>query len=149
MPMYWTFNCFLGFNISFSPPPKWLLTSRKKGPSCPNWGQGGGLGDSGNFRKKTFFFIEAFPKVWNSCLQLQMQTCAQQPRRSLFSNRFVNEWVVRRLSCYTLGSSCVATHLFLTLPSIRKQQTESYQMGRSNCEKIHNLWSEGFDSLFS
>ena len=27
----------------------------------------------------------------------------------------------------------------LTLPSIRKQQTESYQMGRSNCEKIHNL----------
>ena len=25
MPMYWTFNCFLGFNISPIPPSKWLL----------------------------------------------------------------------------------------------------------------------------
>ena len=34
---------------------------QKRGPSCPNWGQGGGLGDSGNARKKTFFFIDVFP----------------------------------------------------------------------------------------
>ena len=33
---------------------------QKRGPKCPNWGQGGGLGDSGNARKKTFFF-QAFP----------------------------------------------------------------------------------------
>ena len=35
--------------------------SRKKGPSCPNWGEGGGLGDSGNARKKTFFSVDVFP----------------------------------------------------------------------------------------
>ena len=39
-----------------------VLTSGKKGPSCPNWGQGeGGLGESGNAQKKTFFFV--FPNV--------------------------------------------------------------------------------------
>ena len=39
-----------------------ILTSGKKGPSYPNWGQGGGsLGDSGNARKKTFFSIDVFP----------------------------------------------------------------------------------------
>ena len=71
MPMYWTFNCFLGciygvyhmvyvysiFNskLTFK---SWILTSKKKGPSCPNWGRGGGgLGNSGNARKKTFFFF--------------------------------------------------------------------------------------------
>ena len=36
----------------------WILTSEKRGPSCPNWGhgEGGGLGNSGNAQKKTFFF---------------------------------------------------------------------------------------------
>ena len=35
---------------------------KKRGPSCPNWGQGGGyLGDSGNARKKTFFSVDVFP----------------------------------------------------------------------------------------
>ena len=35
----------------------WISTSEKRGPSCPNWGHGGGgLGDLGNARKKTFFF---------------------------------------------------------------------------------------------
>ena len=33
---------------------------QKRGPSCPNWGQGG-LGDSGNAWKKTFFLIDVFP----------------------------------------------------------------------------------------
>ena len=36
-----------------------VLTSGKKGPSCPNWG--GGLGDSGNARKKTFLFFWCLP----------------------------------------------------------------------------------------
>ena len=64
------FNCFLGCiytvyhivyivflvlnwlsNLEFWPP-------KKRGPSCPNWGHGGGgLGNSGNARKKTFFFF--------------------------------------------------------------------------------------------
>ena len=39
-----------------------IFDVQKRGPSCPNWGQGeGGLGDSGNARKKTFFSIEVFP----------------------------------------------------------------------------------------
>ena len=74
MPMYWTFNCFLGCiytvyhivyivflvlnwlsNLEFWPP-------KKRGPSCPNWGHGGGgLGNSGNARKKTFFFNWGLP----------------------------------------------------------------------------------------
>ena len=53
MPMYWTFNCFLGcilYSIlyriysSFSSKltfKSWILTSEKKGPTCPNWGDGG------------------------------------------------------------------------------------------------------------
>ena len=64
MPISWTFNCFLGCQyISHTSPQvtfkSWILTSEKKGPNCPNWGQGGrggGLGNSGNARKKTFFF---------------------------------------------------------------------------------------------
>ena len=38
-----------------------FLTSKKRGPSCPNWGDGGGLGDSGNARKKTFFSYWCLP----------------------------------------------------------------------------------------
>ena len=60
MPLYWTFNCFQVVNISPSPPSSDFqilnVDVRKKGPSCPNWGQGGGLGNSGNARKKAFFF---------------------------------------------------------------------------------------------
>ena len=44
---------------------------RKKGPSCLNWGQGGGwLGDSGNARKKTFFFIDVYVYVYVLCQYL-------------------------------------------------------------------------------
>ena len=39
----------------------WILTSEKKGPSCPNWGDGGGGGNLGNARKKTFFVIRSVP----------------------------------------------------------------------------------------
>ena len=49
-------QCIEPLNLEFWRP--------KKGPSCPNWGQGGGwgwLGDSGNARRTRFFFIEAFP----------------------------------------------------------------------------------------
>ena len=64
MPISWTFNSFLGCQyISHTSPQvtfkSWILTSEKKGPSCPNWGQGGG--DSGNARKKTFFFCWCLP----------------------------------------------------------------------------------------
>ena len=72
MPMYWTFNCFLGciytvYYIVFlvlnwlSNLEFWL--PKKKGPSCPNWGHGGwgGLGNSGNARKKMFFFRWPLP----------------------------------------------------------------------------------------
>ena len=37
--------------------------SEKKGPSCPNWGEGGGFRYFGQCPKeKGFFLIEAFPK---------------------------------------------------------------------------------------
>ena len=40
----------------------WISTSEKRGPSCPNWGHGGeGLSNSGNARKKTFFFNWGLP----------------------------------------------------------------------------------------
>ena len=71
MPMYWTFNCFLGFNISPSPPPKWLLNlefwrPEKRGPSCPNWGQGGGFRGFGQCPKESVFFsTDVFPNLGN------------------------------------------------------------------------------------
>ena len=75
MPMYWTFNCFLGCiytvfyivyiflalkwhsNLEFRIPKK-----RTKLPELGSWG--GGLGNSGNARKKMFFLIEAFPNIY-------------------------------------------------------------------------------------
>ena len=40
----------------------WISTSEKRGPSCPNWCHGwGGLGNSGNARKQTFFFHWGLP----------------------------------------------------------------------------------------
>ena len=47
-------QCIEPLNLEFWRP--------KKGPSCPNRGQGGRLGDLGNARKKTLFFIDVFPK---------------------------------------------------------------------------------------
>ena len=40
---------------------------RKKGPSCPNWGQGGGggLGDSAMPERKRFFSVDLFPNYDN------------------------------------------------------------------------------------
>ena len=53
------FKVVLGcFRLTFK---SWILTSEKRGPSCPNWGHGGGLGNSGNARKKTFFFNWCLP----------------------------------------------------------------------------------------
>ena len=42
------FNCFFRLLLYLPPLPtflqtSWILTSEKKGPSCPNWGQGGGV----------------------------------------------------------------------------------------------------------
>ena len=37
-----------------------ILTSEKR-TKLPELGSGGGVGDSGNARKKTFFFIDVFP----------------------------------------------------------------------------------------
>ena len=86
MPMYWTFNCFIGciytvyhivYIVFFSSKltfKSWILTSEKRGPSCPNWGHGrGGLGDSGNARKKTFFSIDVFPNLKN--ILFSMRKC--------------------------------------------------------------------------
>ena len=44
-------------------PQNVVFGVQKRGPSCPNWGQGrlGGLGDSGNARKKTFLFFWCLP----------------------------------------------------------------------------------------
>ena len=42
------------------------MTSKKKDQDARIEVRGGGLGDSGNARKKTFFFIEAFPKPHNN-----------------------------------------------------------------------------------
>ena len=70
MPMYWTFRLHI-YSISYSiygifssklTFKSWISTSEKRGPSCPNSGHGGGgLGDSGNARKKTFFFHWCLP----------------------------------------------------------------------------------------
>ena len=75
MPMYWTFNCFLGCiytvyhivyivflvlnwlsNLEFWSPKKEDQVARIRV-------MGGGLGDSGNARKKTFFFNWGLPLV--------------------------------------------------------------------------------------
>ena len=59
--LYSIYRIFIKFKLTFK---SWILTSKKKGPSCPNWGDGGGgLGDSGNARKKTFFFRWPLPLV--------------------------------------------------------------------------------------
>ena len=78
MPMYWTFNCFFRLHIYsilysiysiFSSKltfKSWISTSEKKRTKLPELGSwGGGLGNSGSARKKTFFFlIEAFPYLF-------------------------------------------------------------------------------------
>ena len=60
MPMYWTFNSFLGYLYAVYYIVYIILNfdfrkKRTKLPELGSWG-GGGLGDSGNARKKTFFF---------------------------------------------------------------------------------------------
>ena len=40
----------------------WILTSEKKDQVARIGVRGGGLGDSGDAQKKTFFFIDVFPK---------------------------------------------------------------------------------------
>ena len=65
MPMYWTcielltvlYIVILNFVVTFK---YWILTSEKK-DQVARIGVRGGLGDSGNARKKTFFSTEAFP----------------------------------------------------------------------------------------
>ena len=70
MPMYWTLNCFLGciytvYYIVFlvlnwlSNLEFWLPKKRTELPELESGG--GGLGDSGNARKKTFFFHWGLP----------------------------------------------------------------------------------------
>ena len=74
MQMYWTFNCFLGciytvyyiVHILFL-VLNWLSNLEfrlpKKEDQVARIGvMGGGLDNSGNARKKTFFSIDAFPK---------------------------------------------------------------------------------------
>ena len=63
MPMYWTFNCFLGcWYISSSDFQILNFDVRKKEDQVARIGvRGGGLGDSGNARKKTFFFHWCLP----------------------------------------------------------------------------------------
>ena len=60
MQMYWTFNCFLRLLIYIPPLPQvtfksWILTSKKKGPSCPNWVQG--FRWFGQCPKENIFFL--------------------------------------------------------------------------------------------
>ena len=68
--MYWTFNCFFRLLIYIPPLPQvtfksWILTSEKKDKVARIEVRGeGGLGDSGNARKKTFF----------SCLMSSLRT---------------------------------------------------------------------------
>ena len=51
------------------------MTSDKKGPSCPNWGQGGGVRGFGQFpERKRFFPIEAFPYQPNPAPYYQSQS---------------------------------------------------------------------------
>ena len=72
MPMYWTFNCFL--NLPFSPQvtfKSWILTSEKKGPSCPNWGQGGGFRWFGQCPKESVFFALMSYLKWINSKQIK------------------------------------------------------------------------------
>ena len=50
-----------------------VLTSEKRCTSCPKWGEGGGRGNSGNARKKTFFFSGGVPLA---CQYMQLWLCA-------------------------------------------------------------------------
>ena len=55
-----------------------FLTSEKRGPSCPNWGDGG-LGDSGNARKKTLFSYWCLPLLpLHTYCCLKLETCCIQ-----------------------------------------------------------------------
>ena len=61
MPMNWAFNCFLGFNISPSPPPKWLLNleswrPKKKDQVARIGVMGGGFRWFGQCPKENVFF---------------------------------------------------------------------------------------------
>ena len=64
MPMYWIFNCFLGcWYISSSDFQILNFDVRKKEDQAAQIGVTGGegLGNSGNARKKTFFFTGSLP----------------------------------------------------------------------------------------
>ena len=62
---------------------------QKRGPSCPNWGQGGGLGNSGNAWKKTFFFLLM------SSLRRQKNKEMAQMRRRIFQKDETKNIVIR------------------------------------------------------
>ena len=81
MPMYWTFNCFLGciYTVNcivyivvlvlnwLSILEFWLPKKEDQVARIGVMG-GGGLGNSGNARKKTFFSMDLFPNYTCLCI---------------------------------------------------------------------------------
>ena len=74
MPMYWTFNCFLGciYTVYYIVHIVFLVLSLlsnlefqlpKKRTKLPKLGSRGGVGNSGNARKKTFFCNWPLPLI--------------------------------------------------------------------------------------
>ena len=81
MPMYWTFNCFLGciytvYHIVFL-VLNWLSNLEfwlpKKKDQVAQIGVRGGLGNSGNARKKTFFFFQLISSLASLIYSLQQE----------------------------------------------------------------------------
>ena len=124
MPMYWTFFRLHIFSILYSIHSifsskltfkSWILTSEKKGASCPNWGQGGGLGNSGNARKKTFFSIDPFPYIELFGLILKSLRCFPLLNHK-GSKKVLREWL-RILQELILSHYAIPSSSAPSLPS--------------------------------
>ena len=144
MPMYWTFNCFLGCIYTVY---RQYINFRKKRTKLPESGAwGGGLGNSGNARKKTF--------VFNWPLPLRLSWCLSSPQafwslliegkmivyltRSLDAvkapiNKKRRHWTVR-----CLGKKCLVFNCLKSLPSIC--QLIKGQQTIVMCWILNQLW---------
>ena len=91
--------------------------SEKKGPSCPNWGQGGGgLRDSGNARKKTFFF-----PLMSSLISNNLDKCDMGYGK-------LKEWVTLTIHPSTLTSEILTLKFRMIVMAIVMLMSQSMLM---------------------